>query len=368
MQDSAQSTRTLKPWMIAGMFAAAVVLWMLSGLFNSHAPPADDATSRPELDKPSVRVRTLAPSLIRNQLVVTGRTLADRRLIVKAETNGVIQALHVSEGDAVENGQALAELAVEDREARLAEARALVQQRELEYRAAQTLRDRDSVSEAELAGSKAALESARASLQTALQALERTRITTPIQGTVEDVPVEIGDFVDRGIPIVEVVDLDPLRVRGFLSERFLGDVTPESQAEVRLLEGTVLKGTVDFIGQVANTATRTFPVEVVVPNPESRWIEGMTAEITLFSDQVTAYRIPPSMLSLSDAGILGVKAVDRDDQVVFHPVSVVRDTPDGIWVSGLPDPVTLIAVGHEFVSDGQAVVPVPLQDETPGES
>lgn len=368
MQDSSQPTRTLKPWMVAGMVAAAVVLWMLSGLFSAHTPPAETSAGRPELERPSVRVQILAPSVIRNQLVVTGRTLADRRLMVKAETNGVIQALHVSEGDSVETGQALADLAVEDREARLAEGRALMQQRELEYRAAQTLRDRDSISEAELARGKAALESARAALQTALEALERTRISTPIQGTIENIPVEVGDFVDRGTPVAEVVDLNPLRVRGFLSERFLDDVTAESEAEVRLLEGTVLKGTVDFIGQVANASTRTFPVEVVVPNPDSRWIEGMTAEITLFSNQVTAYRIPPSMLSLSDRGILGVKAVDPGDRVVFHPIAVVRDTPDGIWVSGLPDPVTVIAVGHEFVSNGQAVVPVPINDEAPGES
>ncbi|MFE8069825.1 efflux RND transporter periplasmic adaptor subunit [Marinobacteraceae bacterium S3BR75-40.1] len=367
--DARPSPRTAKhfrPVTVAALIAGLVVLWMLSGLLDtSDQAPMEDQPAA-DTAPPSVRVLALAPSLIRNQIVVTGRTLADRRVQVKAETDGLVEAVEVDKGDTVTPGQALVQLAVEDREARLAEARALLQQRELEYRAAQSLRDRESVSRTELARAKAALEGARAALESSVEQLERTLIEAPIEGTIEARQVEVGDFVSRGTPVAEIVDLDPMRVRGQLSERFLGQVKPDTRARVRLLDGTELIGTVDFISNVASPTTRTFPVEIIIPNPQGSLIEGLTAEITLFSDQVAAYRIQPSMLSLSDQGMLGVKAVNDDNRVAFYPVALVRDTPEGLWVSGLPDHLQLITVGHEFVSEGQQVKPVPEQTSNTG--
>jgi multidrug efflux system membrane fusion protein len=74
--------------------------------------------------------------------------------------------------------------------------------------------------------------------------------------------------------------------------------------------------------------------------------------------------VSPAILALADDGTLGVKTVDEDGTVVFRPVTIVEDGPDGVWLAGLPERVTFITVGQEFVTDGQKVIGVP-EAETP---
>ena len=63
--------------------------------------------------------------------------------------------------------------------------------------------------------------------------------------------------------------------------------------------------------------------------------------------------------------MVGVKTVDADRMVVFHPVHMIADTPEGIWLGGLPDEVTVIIVGQEYVRAGQRVRPVPEEAGVP---
>ena len=67
------------------------------------------------------------------------------------------------------------------------------------------------------------------------------------------------------------------------------------------------------------------------------------------------HKIPPSILTLQDDGTVGVKAVNEDNIVIFYPTTSVKDTIDGIWVSGLPDKVNLIVTGQEYVAIGESV-------------
>jgi multidrug efflux system membrane fusion protein len=95
-----------------------------------------------------------------------------------------------------------------------------------------------------------------------------------------------------------------------------------------------------------------------IPNPDGFIIEGITAELHLPINQILAHHVPPSVLSLLDNGELSVKAVDENNQIISYPVSVLGDSSDGIWLGGLPEQLTLVVVGHEFVLPQQTVIPV----------
>ncbi|MYL25178.1 MULTISPECIES: efflux RND transporter periplasmic adaptor subunit [Halomonadaceae] len=345
----------------AALILLGVILWMLSGTLRDSTSQIEPSVSDKADNRMSVRVLESTNQTIRDQIIISGRTLADRSVAVKAETDGVVQRLHFERGDRVNEGDMLVELAMEDREARLLEARSLVEQREIEYRGAQALRQKDSIAENELARAKAALESARAQLRMALEEARRTRLKAPIEGVVETRDVEVGDFLNRGAPVTTLVDLNPIRVKGSLSERYLNRIEPGSPASVTLINGSEHEGEVAFVGRVASPKTRTFPVEVVIDNPEGDIIEGLTAEVTLSAGTVVAHRLPSSILTLADDGTLGVKGVSDNSEVVFYPVEVVRDTPEGVWLTGLPETVQLIVVGQEFVSAGQKVETVPYE-------
>ena len=132
----------------------------------------------------------------------------------------------------------------------------------------------------------------------------------------------------------------------------------------RLITGELVQGRVRYVAAESDEATRTFRVELEVPNADHRLVSGISTEIHIPTRATAAHRISPALLSLDRLGRLGVKSVNDDSIVEFHPVEVLRAETRGVWVGGLPDPVRLITVGHGFVRVGQRVRAVP---ETPAE-
>ena len=67
--------------------------------------------------------------------------------------------------------------------------------------------------------------------------------------------------------------------------------------------------------------------------------------------------MPPSALTLNTEGQIGLRTVDDAGLVAFEPVTVLRDTAQGVWLTGLPDTLNVIVVGQEFVTAGVTVAP-----------
>ena len=103
--------------------------------------------------------------------------------------------------------------------------------------------------------------------------------------------------------------------------------------------------------------TRTFRLEVEVPNPDLTIRDGQTADILVEADGQEAHLLPQSSLTLDDDGRLGVRTVADGDRARFVPVTIVRDTAEGVWVTGLAPEASVIVVGQEYVVDGSPVVP-----------
>ena len=81
--------------------------------------------------------------------------------------------------------------------------------------------------------------------------------------------------------------------------------------------------------------------------------------------EVIAHRVSPAILTLTDDGMIGVKTLGPDNRVRFHPIQIIGDGADGVWLSGLPNRITLITVGQEFVAEGQTVRPIDEADLPP---
>ena len=347
----------------AALVAAAAAGWIWSGnIGESREAPGDGnvaATAQAQETLPSVRVRALRAEEHVRDLVITGRTEAVREVDVKAETTGTIVAVPVRKGQRVAKGAVLAQIAMDDRKARLTEAAALVDQRRIAYQAAEKLSEKNFRSAVTLAQNKADLEAARAALENITLDIERCTIRAPFSGVIDDLPAEQGYFVNIGGSVARVVDVDPVLVVGQVSERHVGELRLGDLAEVRLVTGAEIGGTVRFVSRTANPATRTFRVEIEVDNPEGAIVEGMTATLRLTLGRVMAHRVTPAVLTLSDDGVLGIKAVDAEGIVRFHPASLVSEGQDGVWLGDLPETLNLITVGQEFVRTGQRVRPVP---------
>ena len=305
-----------------------------------------------------VRVKRLQATPRSRDIVARGRTGIRRMVDVRAEVVGRIAEAVAREGSFVETGDVLARLDLRDRPERLAEARALVAQRELEHEAAQRLRAKGFRARTRTAEAAALLESARARLAAMEIALDRTVIRAPFAGVVERRHVELGDFVEKGDPIARIVDRSPILVIAHISERDIGYLDDRTTARVALATGEAFEGQLDYVASMADEATRTFRVAFRAPNPGLRIRAGVTAELHIAVDAVPAHFVSPAMLTLNDDGELGVKSVNDRNLVEFHRVDIIRDEAEGVWLGGLPETVRLITVGQEFVRDGDPVVPV----------
>jgi multidrug efflux system membrane fusion protein len=288
------------------------------------------------------------------RVTLRGWTANKRTVEVKAETSGRVLA-RPEKGQRVSAGQLLCRISMDDREAQITEAKEALNQARIEYEGAMKLKDRGLMSETLVATSKARLAAAQAQLARSELEAEHTFVRAPFAGLVEDTHVEVGAFVQPGTPCATVIDLDPMLLVGRVSEREVHAVRLGGEAEGRLLSGERVSGTVTFVGKQSDPATRTYPVEVQVPNPDYQLRSGITTEIFVSVGTELAHKVSPSLLALDDEGRIGLRTLDENNQVDFHLVEVIADDAGSVWVSGLPEVATLITVGQELVVPGERV-------------
>ncbi len=358
---------------------------------EAAAAPRDGGERRVSVVAVASRARE-----VESAVILRGRTEAARSVDVLAETSGRVISEPLRRGTSVAAGQPLcildpgtrqvqlaeaearvpeAAARLTEAEARLTEARARVRQAEIEARAARRLSEGGFAAETRVASAEAALESARAGVDAALAGVEGARagiesaraavmraqweigrltITAPFAGLLETDTAELGALMQPGAHCATVIALDPVKIVGFVPETEVDRVSLGARAGARLATGREVPGRVTFLSRSADEATRTFRVEVEVPNPDLSIRDGQTAEIAISGGGRSAHLLPGSALTLDDDGRLGLRLV-VDGRAYFHEVTLLRDTTAGVWVAGLPDEADVIVVGQEFVTDGVAV-------------
>lgn len=349
-----------RPLIIITIVVLAIA-WIASGFLTRPAPTAAETGA----DGPTtVGVAEHRAESVEELLVLQGDVEPESRMIVRAETAGQIAEWVVPRGAEVSEGDLLARLKMDDRQAKLREAEARVAGAESDYEATRAMAEDDFTAELQVDVKRAELEAARAELEAVRQDIENTRLRAPMDGTVHRRMAERGDFLAVGGALAEIVVNHPLRAVVQVPQHRIRDVETGQEARIRFLDGSTAEGEVTFVAPVAEPATRTFRLEATFPNPEDELPSGISAEVVIPVAEVEAHRVSPALLHLDDDGRLGLKAVG-DGRVVFHEVEVVRADRDGVWVTGAPPTIDLITVGAGFVRAGEDVIAEPAP--APGE-
>src|SRR6056297_3599267 len=333
-------------------------------------------------------------------VIVRGRTEADRIVELRAETSGLVISEPLRKGAFVDQGDELCQLdpaarqatlqeararlaeaisRVPEAKARVEEARAQLEEAEINRDAAENLVTDGFASQTRVAATRAAVSSAQAAVQSATSGLEAARagiesaraavasaekeidrlsITAPFSGVLETDTAELGSLLQPGALCATVLQLDPMTLVGFVSELQVARVTPGAEATARTASGQDVAGEVSFLSRSADQTTRTFRVEIKVPNPDLALRDGETVEIKVDAAGKAAHLLPQSALTLDDSGTLGLRLVDDAQRVTFVPVTLMRDTPNGVWLTGLPEDADVIVIGQEYVTEGVTVEPV----------
>ncbi|MGV6847636.1 MAG: efflux RND transporter periplasmic adaptor subunit [Marinibacterium sp.] len=359
--------------------------------------PETATTDLPPPPVMGVVVRRSQAQQVQGAVVLRGETRAARQVQVRAETSDIVISDPLRKGAYVEAGQELCRLDAGTRhvalaearaqlslaksrkpesEARLIEALARLDEARIDANAAQKLSQGGYASDVRVAGAKAAVKSAEAAVAAAEAGLEsaeagvesakaqvafaekeidRLTISAPFSGYLESDSAEIGSFLQAGALCATIIQLDPIKLVGFLPETEVSQVTLGAPAHATLAAGGEAAGRVTFLSRSADPTTRTFAVEIDVDNPDRTIRDGQTAEISIGTDGTSAHRLPQSSLTLNNEGRLGVRIVNDSGIVEFVPVRLLRDDAQGIWVTGLPEEADVIVVGQDFVTAGLQV-------------
>jgi multidrug efflux system membrane fusion protein len=294
-----------------------------------------------------------------DQLVLRGRTVAARNVSVPAETVGLVISQPIRKGTNVTEGDVLCKLDPGARAAQLLEVEAGLAEALVEAEAATTLSRKGFASETTRTARQAQLEAAQARVDLVRLDIARLEIRAPFDGVLETDTAEIGSRLGPGDTCATVIDLSTVKVSGYVSEQEVDQIELSQSATARLINGRIIPGEIAFISRVSDPETRTYLVEVALPNGDGRIRDGMTAELSIDLPAVVAHRIPQTALTLDDDGRLGVRLA-VEGKARFAEVRIVGDEIDGVWVTGLPPSASVIVVGQEFVRDGRAIEPTSI--------
>ena len=403
---------------IATFILLLVVAWIGSGQFtNVSAQDEDnsvslnettnDITKKTEFENNAnkVEIKEFKYSQIDQSIELQGQTTHNKKINVKSETTGNIIEITFNRGDRVSKGDDLVKISIENRNEllnsakkdlerlnkelelnkknkvnRLSQNKELIKLYEIEFASAKQLIDKGLSSKSKLSLASFNLANARSdqedilinfqSQQSSIEAqiasfksqlknieldIENTLIKAPFSGIISNKIIEESEYISPGNTLFTIINLNPIKIQGYLSEFDVNKVNLKTKAVIENTNGIKKIGKISFISPSAETSTRTFEITIEADNADLSFKSGITTKITIAGSELKAHKIPPSILTLKDDGTVGVKAVNSDNIVVFYPTTSVKDTIDGIWVSGLPDTVNLIVTGQEYVSIGELV-------------
>ena len=271
-----------------------IIIWMISGQFI-----AEDTKDEKKLKVvPSVVISISEAALMAPTITLNAAAISEKRVRVMAKTSGEVMPNNVTQGQWVAKDQVLCRLGVVE--------------------------------------------------------LNRTEVKAPFSGFIEKI-VKPGNLLNRGETCAVIIELDPITFIAEVPEAEIQQVIKGQKVLIELVTGESISSNLSFVSKSATPSTRSFRVEAQIKNSSGLIRDGITGTMHIITNEILAHKISPSILLLSDDGIIGIRAVDDDNAVQFIPIKIIEDTQDGVWVTGIPNFTKIIVLGQGFVENGQNV-------------
>ncbi|MDI9314108.1 MAG: efflux RND transporter periplasmic adaptor subunit [Hydrotalea sp.] len=306
---------------------------------------------------PDIVVLNLTATDYQPKLLVTGTTQPVQLTTLKSQVAGRIEKKMVVENTAVKTGAVLIKFQVADNMDKLIAAQKQLKLLQIAKNSEAQLATQGLSSNLNMAQADANLAQARATVSTLTKVVEELNVKAPFDGALSQYHVEVGDLISPGQPLADFADLKKLYVQVYVAADQVKDLVVGAPAQVTIT-GDQKNAVVAYVGSVSDSQTGTVLVKVKMDNSDGKMKGQVPASVAITLPTTKAYRIPPTSLSLSDEGLLGIKILGEGNKVMFAPVTVLAQDATSMWVSGLPAKITLLSDGQAFVSNGQIINPV----------
>lgn len=314
---------------------------------------------------PDVRVTTISvePASSTTSRSYSGTVEESGGAALSFAAAGTIQSVNVSEGDRVAAGQVIATLNRATLQNSYDIAHASLMQAQDAYDRFKKLHDANSLPDMQWVQVEQALSQARSAEAIAAKALQDGTLRAPKAGYVSEKLLDAGMNAAPGIPVVKIVQINPVKVNIAVTEETVAQMPAGAEATITVasMPGTTFRGRLAEKSVEANPLTRTYDVKFTVDNPRSELLPGMLCEVTpdgSAGTQRTAVMLPPQTVLL-DAANRNFVWIDSAGTARKRIVATDGMTAGGIVVtSGLNRGDKVIATGLQKVSEGTHVIDI----------
>ena len=319
-----------------------------------------DTTHVVEASLTPVEVRTMENHTFRHFVRLSATVSSKENVLLSAEGNGRVVSVNAEEGDRVSKGQTILRLESDFIEGQLKEAEAAYQLAKTTFERRENLWKDSIGSEIEYLNAKTNFQAAENRVKQARAQYEHTFVKAPVNGSLDVIRVNKGEFVGAGTPVARVVDLSNLELETDISESYLKAVKVGDSVEVSIPAlGLKQDEKVIFASQYINPENRSFTIKVGLKNNNALIKPNLLAEIKLKDYENPNALVLPSMAIRKDLKGDYVYLIDKSEA---KPIARKRYVKigrsfgeDAEIVEGLKAGEQVIVVGANSVNEGQEV-------------
>ncbi len=346
------------PWLlVAGIVAFLFFLGERIQHEKTRLEKAKQSAIKIETVPVSVITLTLEPVRLEDKINLPGYVDPYEDLRVKAEVGGQVVNIPVKEGQTVKKGQILVELDDRDYRLRLSRIEAAYDLAKLEYDRTASLDKKGITAANRMDEASARYKDVAVQLDEANLALERTRITAPISGWINNIAAKQGDLIQTGAEIAQILQVSDVKVKVGIPESDVASFfnLESSEVVIEALGKRRVKGKKVFLSRQPRNLARLFDLELVVPNPDGQILPGMFARVELVKGVYEDALVIPlyAVINQGDQRFVFVENKGKAEKRQVE-VGMLVDWQIQV-VSGLTAGDRLVIVGHRLLEEGQMV-------------
>ena len=288
---------------------------------------------------------------------VSAETLGIKDITLSAETNGKVEWMKVSVGDTVLAGQLIAKIDEQMAKAQLDVASASYNFALSNYERQKQIYDKKIISDQQFDAARTQMETAKASLILSQIQMKNTSIYAPFGGIVAASFVNENELTNIGRPVVRIVNLDTIKIVVPVVEQDMTNlrINDKTAIEITSIKNGQYTGSINKIGSVADPSSKTFPVEILVRNPDHTIKAGMVSTVKFTINRYSNVFVVPQDLIVEGENSKGIMTVSNN-VVSLKKVEVTLPEKDQTAIlSGISEGDKIIYVGHKSVSVGDSV-------------
>ena len=335
---------------------ALLAIFVMTGCKDQENMAIAESNSH-EIAAIPVSVTVVEPVSIRDVVFLPGETEAYEDVKVAANAAGRVEWIGPREGQTVQKGALLAKIDVSAHKAALEHAKAA-------YNLASDLCERRRRLYKNKIIAKEEFDQSETQLKLALTDLEQIKVRydhgfpkSPIDGIINHLYVDVGEYADTGKPIADIVNIDRIKINVRVPELDIRYVKKGQKTQIKIdaFAERPLIGTVDFVSFKADPATKTFLVRSVIDNPEHDIRPGMIGRVA-FVRRIIPEAIAVPLFAIVDKGGERIVFLEKDGIAESRTISIGVIVGDRVQItSGLNVGDHLIVKGHTEVEDGMKV-------------